>query len=78
MHGVIAYTGSNPERFQQLRRAAEHFGASNVETRTSASNSIGSFGSANVVCTFSDENGDGVVYGSAAASTNFHSGNFLD
>ena len=78
MHGVIAYTGSNSERFQQLRRAAEHFGASNVETRTSASNSIGSFGSANVVCTFSDENGDGVVYGSAAASTNFHSGNFLD
>ena len=78
MHGVIAYTGSNPERFQQLRRAAEHFGASNVVTRTSASNSIGSFGSANVVCTFSDENGDGVVYGSAAASTNFHSGNFLD
>ena len=78
MHGVIAYTGSNPERFQQLRRAAEHFGASNVETRTSASNSIGSFGSANVVCTFSDENGDGVVYGSAAASTNVRSGSFLD
>lgn len=78
MHGVIAYTGSNPQRFQQLRHAAEHFGASNVETRTSASNSIGSFGSANVVCTFSDENGDGVLYGSAAASTNVHSGSFLD
>lgn len=78
MHGVIAYTGSNPERFQQLRHAAEHFGASNVETRTNSNNSIGSYGSANVVSTFSDENGVGVVYGSAAASTNFHSESFLD
>ena len=78
MHGVIAYTGSNPERFQQLRRAAEHFGASNVEVQNAGNNWLGSFGSVNVVRTFSDENGDGVVYGSAAASTNFHSGNFLD
>ena len=78
MHGVIAYTGSNSERFQQLRRAAEHFGASNVEVQNAGNNWLGSFGSVNVVRTFSDENGDGVVYGSAAASTNFHSGNFLD
>ena len=78
MHGVIAYTGSNPERFQQLRRAAEHFGASNVEVQNAGNNWLGSFGSVNVVRAFSDENGDGVVYGSAAASTNFHSGNFLD
>ncbi len=78
MHGVIAYTGSNSERFQQLRRAAEHFGASNIEVQNAGNNWLGSFGSVNVVRAFSDENGDGVVYGSAAASTNFHSGNFLD
>ena len=78
MHGVIAYTGSNSERFQQLRRASEHFGASNIEVQNAGNNWLGSFGSVNVVRAFSDENGDGVVYGSAAASTNFHSGNFLD
>ena len=78
MHGVIAYTGSNPERFQQLRRAAEHFGASNIEVQNAGNNWLGSFGSVNVVRAFSDENGDGVVYGSAAASTNVHSGSFLD
>jgi hypothetical protein len=54
MHGVIAYTGSNPERFQQLRHAAEHFGASNVEARNAGNSWLGSFGSANAVHTFSD------------------------
>jgi hypothetical protein len=73
MHGVIAYTGSNPERFQQLRHAAEHFGASNVEARNAGNSWLGSFGSANAVHTFSDEQGVGVVYGSAAATTTFHS-----
>ena len=78
MHGVIAYTGSNPERFQQLRHAAEHFGASNIDARNIGNSWLGSFGSVSVVRTFSDENGLGVVYGSAAATTTFHSGNFLD
>ena len=71
MHGVIAYTGSNPERFQLLRHAAEHFGASNVEARNAGNSWLGSFGSANAVHTFSDEQGVGVVYGSAAATTLF-------
>jgi asparagine synthetase B (glutamine-hydrolysing) len=78
MHGVIAYTGSNPERFQQLRHAAEHFGANNVEARNAGNSWLGSFGSANAAHTFSDEQGVGVVYGSAAATTTFHSENFLN
>ena len=61
-----------------VRRAAEHFGASNVETRTSASNSIGSFGSVNVVHAFSDANGVGAVYGSAASTADFFTDHFLD
>ena len=78
MHGVIAYTGGNPERFQQLCLAAEHFGASNIDTRNTGNNWLGSFGSVNVVRSFSDENGIGAVYGSAASTANFHSENFLD
>ncbi|MEI8287306.1 MAG: hypothetical protein WCG15_08420, partial [Actinomycetes bacterium] len=78
MHGVIAYTGSNAERFQQLCRAAEHFGANKVDTRNIDNNWIGSFGSVNVVATFSDTTGDGVVYGSAASTVHYHSENFLD
>lgn len=78
MHGVIAYTGSNPERFQQLRHAAEHFGANNIDVRNIDNSWLGSFGSVNVVHRFSDEHGVGVVYGSAATTTIFHSTNFLN
>jgi len=78
MHGVIAYTGSTPERFQQLHRAAEHFGASNIDARNSGNNWLGSFGSVNVVHGFSDDNGFGAVYGSAVSTANFSSENFLD
>jgi hypothetical protein len=78
MHGVIAYTGSNPERFQQLRHAAEHFGANNIDVRNIDNSWLGSFGSVNVVHSFSDEHGAGVLYGSAATTTIFHSTNFLN
>jgi asparagine synthetase B (glutamine-hydrolysing) len=78
MHGVIAYTGSNPERFQQLRHAAEHFGANNIDVRNIDNSWLGSFGSVNVVHSFSDEHGVGVLYGSAATTTIFHSTNFLN
>ena len=78
MHGVIAYTGSNAERFQQLCRAAEHFGASNLNTHNKDSNWIGSFGSDNVAKTFTDANGVGAVYGSAASIVEYHSEDFLD
>jgi hypothetical protein len=78
MHGVIAYTGSNPERFQQLRRAAEHFEASNIDAHNAGNNWLGSFGSVNVVHGFSDENGIGVIYGSAVSTASFSSEKFLD
>ncbi len=78
MHGVIAYTGGNPERFQQLRLAAEHFGASNIDTRNTGNNWLGSFGSVNVVHAFSDANGVGAVYGSAASTADFFTDHFLD
>ena len=78
MHGVIAYTGGNPECFQQLRLAAEHFGASNIETRNTGNNWLGSFGSVNVVHAFSDANGVGAVYGSAASTADFFTDHFLD
>lgn len=78
MHGVIAYTGSNAERFQQLCHAAEHFGASNFNTHNTGTNWIGSFGSDNVARIFTDANGVGAVYGSAASTVQYHSENFLD
>jgi hypothetical protein len=78
MHGVIAYTGSNPERFQQLRHAAEHFEASNIDAHNAGNNWLGSFGSVNVVHGFSDENGIGVIYGSAVSTASFSSEKFLD
>ena len=78
MHGVIAYSGDSPQRFQQLMHAAEHFGASDVKVRNSGQHWLGSFGSALVVLDFEDADGFGSVFGSWAQRGQFQSHHFLD
>lgn len=78
MHGVIAYSGDSPQRFQQLMHAAEHFGASDVKVRNSGQHWLGSFGSTHVVLDFEDADGFGSVFGSAAKTAQYLTHNFLD